>query len=72
MPIRENDYYAKKPADRGQPLCPFCGSKDVYAIKSKKYIIFERVIAWSCANEKCRMYRKQFPSPSWGSGTGHR
>jgi len=55
-----------------QPLCPFCGSKNVYPIKEKRLLFFTRVVAWSCANEKCRMYRKRFPSPSWGSVRGYR
>lgn len=72
MPNREDEFYSGKSEGRGQPLCPFCGRKDVYPIKAKKLIIFNRTVAWSCANERCRMYRKQFPSPSWGSGGGHR
>jgi hypothetical protein len=72
MPGREDEYYAGQREGRGQPLCPFCGSRDVYPIKAKRLIFFERIVAWSCANEKCRMYRKQFPAPSFGSGGGHR
>lgn len=68
MPSREDEYYAGTGEGGGQALCPFCGSKDVYPIKAKKYFFFTRTVAWSCANEKCRMYRKQFPAPSWGSG----
>jgi C4-type Zn-finger protein len=52
-----------------QPLCPFCGSPKVYPIREKRLFFFTRVIAWSCANENCRMYRKYFPNPSWGRDT---
>ncbi len=52
----------------GQPLCPFCASKDVYPVKEKFLLFFTRTIAWACANERCRMYRKWFPNPSYGSG----
>ena len=51
---------------KGTPLCPFCGGTDVYPIKKKKFFI-RRTVAWSCANEQCRMYRRRFPSPSFGS-----
>ena len=56
---------------RGQPLCPFCGSPDVYPVREGKWI-FKRTVAWSCANEDCRWYRKRFPSPSWGTGQWRR
>jgi hypothetical protein len=72
MPGQEDEHYAGKSETRGRPLCPFCGSVNVYPIKAKYLIIFKKTISWSCANESCRMYRKQFPSPSWGSGRGHR
>jgi hypothetical protein len=72
MPSREDEYSAGNKEGKGQPLCPFCGSIYVYPIKAKYFLFFERTVAWSCANEKCRMYRKQFPSPSWGSGGRHR
>jgi len=67
MPTREEEFYSAKSSDRGTPLCPFCGSRQVYPIKVKRWYFFTRIVAWSCANEKCRMYRKQFPNPSWGS-----
>ena len=70
MPHREDEYYAEKKGSKGQPLCPFCGSPDVYPIKEKRFHWFTRTVAWSCANERCRMYRRRFPSPSWGSGQG--
>jgi hypothetical protein len=66
MASKENEIDYEK-SGRGQPLCPFCGSKNVYPIKGKKFFFFTSIVAWSCANEKCRMYRKQFPNPSWGS-----
>jgi hypothetical protein len=72
MPSREDEYYSGKKEGQGQPLCPFCGSKDVYPIREKRWIFFNRIVAWSCANERCRMYRKRFPNPSWGSGKGAR
>jgi hypothetical protein len=72
MPSRKSEFYAERKEGPGQPLCPFCGSKDVYPIKEKRLIFFEKTVAWSCANEGCRMYRKQFPSPSWGAGGSHR
>jgi len=70
MPSREDEYYSGrgKGLESAQPLCPFCGTTKVYPIREKKFFFFERVVAWSCANEKCRMYRKRFPNPSWGSG----
>jgi hypothetical protein len=71
MPGREDEFYSNK-KDDGTPLCPFCGSPDVYPLKEKKLGLFTRTVAWSCANEKCRMYRKRFPNPSWGSSGKHR
>ena len=70
MPGRLDEYYAGKREGKGEPLCPFCGSKDVYQIKEKRFFLFTRVVGWSCANERCRMYRKRFPNPSFGSGRG--
>jgi len=64
--------YKRSKDQRGEPLCPFCGSKQVYAVKSKYLIFFQRTQGWSCANESCRMYRKLFPNPSWGSSGWHR
>ncbi len=68
MPSREEEFYSGTRQKRGEPLCPFCGRPDVYPIKEKRWGLFTRTIAWSCANEDCRMYRRQFPSPSYGSG----
>jgi len=68
MPGRIEEYYAGRNQGKGEPLCPFCGSKDVYPIKEKRFIFFTRIAGWSCANETCRMYRKRFPNPSYGSG----
>jgi hypothetical protein len=70
MPGRLDEYFAGKSKGQGQPLCPFCGSKDVYPVKEKRFFFLTRVVAWSCANERCRMYRKRFPNPSYGSGRG--
>ena len=67
MPSREEEYYAGYKEHKGQALCPFCGKPDVYPIKEKKFLR-TKIVAWSCANERCRMYRKHFPSPSYGSG----
>ena len=67
MPKREDEYYASLKQSGLRPLCPFCGSPDVYPIKGKRLLFFTRTVGWSCANEKCRMYRKPFPSPSRGS-----
>jgi hypothetical protein len=67
MPSREDEYYSRK-SGKGEPLCPFCGTKQVYPIQEKRFFFFTRIVAWSCANEKCRMYRKRFPNPSWGTG----
>jgi len=72
MPSRLDEYYAGKKGPKGEPLCPFCGSKQVYPVKSKYLIFFSRTDGWSCANEECRMYRKLFPNPSFGSGGWHR
>jgi hypothetical protein len=66
MPSREDEFYSRSGV-KGEPLCPFCGSKQVYPIKEKRLVFFTRLVAWSCANEKCRMYRKRFPNPSWGT-----
>jgi hypothetical protein len=69
MPSREDEFYAGGKGGRGQPLCPFCGSTTVYPIKEKRMFFFNHIAAWSCANEKCRMYRRRFPNPSWGTGS---
>ena len=42
------------------PLCPFCGKPYAYPIKTKKLLFFTRISAWSCANERCRMYRQSY------------
>jgi hypothetical protein len=68
MPSREDEFYSRG-NQKSEALCPFCGSKQVYPLKEKRFFFFTRIYAWSCANERCRMYRKQFPSPSWGGGT---
>jgi hypothetical protein len=68
VPKREDEYRIHGRGPRGTPLCPFCGHPEVYPIKAKRMFFFTRIVAWSCANERCRMYRKHFPSPSYGSG----
>ena len=68
MPKREDEYRIRSRGPRGTPLCPFCGHPEVYPIKAKRLIFFTRIVGWSCANEKCSMYRKRFPSPSYGPG----
>jgi len=70
MPKREDEFKKYATGPKGIPLCPFCGHREVYPIKEKRMIFFTRVVAWSCANERCRMYRKPFPSPSYGPGRG--
>jgi hypothetical protein len=72
MPSREDEFYSGRQGQKGEPLCPFCGSKQVYPIKTKFLLVFTRNKGWSCANENCRMYRKIFPNPSWGTGGWHR
>lgn len=72
MPSREDEFYASKKGRGGEPLCPFCGCKQVYPVKEKYLHFFTKTKGWSCANEDCRMYRKLFPNPSWGSGGWHR
>jgi hypothetical protein len=72
MPTREDEFYAGSKGSKGEPLCPFCGAKQVYPVKSRFLILFNRTKGWSCANESCRMYRKLFPNPSWGTGGWHR
>ena len=67
MPKREDEYWAGRKEPRGQPLCPFCGHAEVYPIKVKRLVFFTKTVAWSCANERCSMYRKRFPSPSYGA-----
>ena len=42
------------------PLCPFCGKPCAYPIKVRKLLFFNRISAWSCANERCHMYRKHY------------
>lgn len=69
MPSREDEFYSGRKEQSGQPLCPFCGSIYVYPIKTKRFFFFTKIEAWSCGNEKCRMYRRRFPAPSWGSGS---
>ena len=64
MPKREDEFYASPRGSKLRPLCPYCGSPDVYRIKGKRLWFFPKTVAWSCANERCRMYRKPFPSPS--------
>jgi hypothetical protein len=68
LPSREEEFYSGTRQKRGVALCPFCGKPDIYPITGKKWGLFRRTVAWSCANEDCRMYRKQFPAPSYGSG----
>jgi hypothetical protein len=68
MPKREDEYFAGSGGVKRPPQCPFCGSLDVYPIKEKRLYFFNRTVGWSCANERCRMYRKLFPSPSRGPG----
>ncbi|MFA5315926.1 MAG: hypothetical protein WC369_00700 [Dehalococcoidales bacterium] len=63
MPSREDEY---SKSGTGRPLCPFCGKPDVYPIREKWLFFFTRTVAWACANENCRMYRRHFPSPSYG------
>jgi ribosomal protein L37AE/L43A len=53
MPSREEEYSAEKQEPRGEPLCPFCGSKKVYYNKHFK--------TW-----RCGACEKSFPSPSYG------
>lgn len=67
MPKREDEFYAAMRDAKLRPLCPFCGSPNVYPIKGRKFLFFTGTVAWSCANERCRMYRKHFPAPSRGS-----
>lgn len=40
-------------------LCPFCGKPSAYPIK-KKRLFFNKISAWSCANERCHMYREHY------------
>ncbi|MFH0847482.1 MAG: hypothetical protein V1894_05470 [Chloroflexota bacterium] len=68
MPRREDEYWAGHKEGEGRPLCPFCGSPDVYPKKEKFLLFFTRTVGWCCANEGCRMYRKTIPRPSYGSG----
>jgi len=42
------------------PLCPFCGKPYAYPIKTRKLFFFKRISAWSCTNERCRMYGKHY------------
>jgi len=67
LPKREDEFYAALRDAKLRPLCPFCGSTNVYPIRGKRFFIFPATVAWSCANERCRMYRKRFPAPSRGS-----
>jgi hypothetical protein len=39
------------------------GTRNVNPIKEERLFFFTHTVAWSCANEKCRMYRKAFPIP---------
>ena len=55
MPKREDEFWAGMKELRGQGLCPFCGSSNVYYNK--------RFQSWRCS--KCE---KSFPSPSYGPG----
>jgi len=55
MPRREDERWAGSKQPRGIPLCPFCGSPDMY--EDKQYQ------CWTC--NKCE---KRFPVPSYGSG----
>jgi len=42
------------------PLCPFCGKLSAYPIRRKRFFFFAKISAWSCANETCHMYKKQY------------
>ncbi|MFW6125989.1 MAG: hypothetical protein ACOC58_02675 [Chloroflexota bacterium] len=68
MPKREEEYYAALRRPKGQPLCPYCGRPTVYPRRKRRLLFFSRTVGWSCANERCRMYRGTFPSPSYGPG----
>jgi len=61
MPTREEESGAAKREPKRKGVCPFCGRGD-YLYKSQRQKGW-----WECANEKCRMYRKPFPSPSYGA-----
>lgn len=68
MPKREEEYAAARRRPRGQPLCPYCGTPNVYPKRVRRLFLFSRTAGWCCANERCRMYRRVFPSPSYGPG----
>ena len=62
MPTQEEEYNAASREPRRRPVCPYCGSPD-YLYKSKRHRGW-----WECGNEgNCPMYRKPFPSPSYGA-----
>jgi hypothetical protein len=63
MPSREDEFYSGNNTERGQALCPFCGSTYVYPIKEKRFFFFTHIVAWSCGNEEMPHDRRQFPAP---------
>lgn len=67
MPKEEDEFQSALRKAKLRPLCPFCGGANVYPIRGRKYLLFTGTVAWSCANERCRMYRRRFPAPSRGS-----
>jgi hypothetical protein len=70
LPKQEDEFQAALRKAKLRPLCPFCGGPNVYPIRGRKYLFFTGTVAWSCANERCPMYRRQFPAPSRGSVRG--
>ena len=43
-----------------KPLCPFCGKPCAYPVKRKGFLFLNKITAWSCWNELCRMYGDQY------------
>ena len=60
MPSREEEFQAGKKEPRGEPVCPYCGRGE-YLYKSRRQPGW-----WGCGNERCAMYGKAFPTPSYG------
>lgn len=41
-------------------ICLFCSKPSGYPIKETKLLLLTEIVAWSCSNERCHMYKKKY------------